>query len=91
MHFKGSIKEALPPGSPRRAPIARGALFPEPSFTCLSKSPVKKLAHQVPLEEPFMEGNAPFQSLLLYICILAENKSLVLGPYISQPQSPILS
>jgi len=32
---------ALPPGSPHRAPIDRDTPFPEPSFVCLSKSPVK--------------------------------------------------
>jgi hypothetical protein len=38
--FRVSSKGALPPSFPCRAPVERDAPSPEPSFICLSESPV---------------------------------------------------
>ena len=47
-HPSGSPLRKPPPGSPHRPPIERDALFPEPSFICLSRVPSEQNPHQVP-------------------------------------------
>jgi hypothetical protein len=50
---------ALFPGTPRRAPIERDAPLRERSFSCLSKSPIKRVPLQVPQRDPYGE-RCPF-------------------------------
>jgi hypothetical protein len=45
--FKAPVKEPPPPKFPSQSPLQRDAPFPEHSFTCLSKSPVKESFLQV--------------------------------------------
>ena len=59
-------KGALPPGSPHTAPTEREALFPEPSFIHLSKSPAYEPSFRFPSWAP-MERDAHFQSFPLHI------------------------
>jgi len=66
MSFRVSSKGALPPGSPRRAPIERDAAFPEPTFIRHSKSLVNEPPFRFP-NGALMEREGHFQSLSLHI------------------------
>ena len=56
--FRVPSKGDPPPGSPYRAPI-ESALFPDPSFICLSRVPSKRSLLQVPQRGPYGES-CPF-------------------------------
>jgi len=60
--FSITCNGALPPGSPRRAPLERHAPFPEPTFICLSSS-----GKTSPPTSSLMKRAAHFQSHLLHI------------------------
>jgi hypothetical protein len=64
--FRVPSKGAPPPGSHLRAPIQRDAPFPEPSFTCLSKTLGKEPPSWFPDGAP-MERDAHSQGLHLHI------------------------
>jgi len=68
------IKGAVPPGTPRRAPIERDAPFPELSFVCLSKSPVNEPPPGSPTG-PLWRQKAIFRAFL-YISLRAPVKGL---------------
>jgi hypothetical protein len=76
-HIHIPSKGAPLPGSPCRAPTERDALFPEPSFTYLSKSLVKESLLQVPPVGPLWRGGAS-QSLLLHISRSPNEKGLLI-------------
>jgi len=71
--FRVPSKGTLLPVSPGRAPIARDALFPGPSFTYLSNALVKEPPLQVPPAWP-LQRELPISRAFFYISLRVHNE-----------------
>jgi hypothetical protein len=88
--FMSRVKE-LPLHVPLSEPHAENSPFPEPYFTCLSKSPVKKTPLQVsPTGPPWRE--MPFTRAFFYISFKVPSKGAApLHVPLSEPHAERLS
>jgi hypothetical protein len=82
--FRVPSKGVLPPGFPHRIPIERDAPFPDPSFTCLSKYPVKQPPLQV-LPSGALWEEKPVSRAFLYLPFRVPSKEAL------PPGSPLRS
>ena len=88
--FRVPSKGALLPGSPGRATIARGALFPGPSFTYLSKALVKEPPFIFPQQGPYGES-CPFpEPSFTYLSGSLMSKVLLSKSLVKEPPSRFL-